>query len=61
MLNIADNGITNAGLSSMLEGLDVSSCPLVYLNVSNNDLSYGCIQHLVELINRGNLHDLRMA
>lgn len=41
MIDISDNAIGNEGIRYMLNEIDPSSSSIVYMNLSNNDLSQG--------------------
>jgi len=41
MIDIADNSIGNEGIRNMLRGVDPHKSNIVYMNLSNNNLSQG--------------------
>lgn len=61
MINIADNSIGNEGLKIMLNNVDPTQSNIVYLNLSNNDLSQGCIDVLSNLLKSSNLFEIRLS
>ena len=61
MINVADNSIGNQGIKLMLKDIDPATSNIVYLNLSNNDLSQGCIDELSSLLKSSNLYEIRLA
>ncbi|CAI2372811.1 unnamed protein product [Moneuplotes crassus] len=61
MIDIADNSIGNEGIRHMLEGVDPHESNLVFINLSNNGLSQGCINELANLLNSSSLKEIRLS
>jgi len=61
MLDIADNSIGNEGIKHMLQGIDPSKTSIVYINLSNNNLTQGSINELSNLLNSSNIQEIRLS
>lgn len=61
MIDIADNSIGNEGIRNMLKDVDPHKSNIVYMNLSNNGLSQGCINELANLLNSSNLQEIRLS
>ena len=61
MIDISDNAIGNEGIRFMLNEIDPSNSSIVYMNLSNNDLSQGWIDELSSLLKSTNLYEIKLA
>ena len=61
MIDISDNAIGNDGIRYMLNEIDPSNSSIVYINLSNNELSQGWISELSSLLKSTNLYEIKLA
>ena len=61
MIDISDNSIGNEGIRNMLSEIDPNQSEIVYINLTNNELSQGCIDELSSLLKSKKLYEIKLG